>query len=159
MRAHRTLECRLRCDDEGLGLRFEAGEQLFTIDMSEDTVAHQRYLLLAREPHFTNRIHRDDAAGLLRHLISAGTAAELYLGVDCEPADEADVLRFLAEELGVALPRMRGAEDPPAVRRAGSKRCRSDRVRAAGYDYRYPSYREGYPAVVRAYLADRATAG
>jgi len=115
-------------------------------------------LLLAREPHFTNRIHRDDAAGLLRHLISACTAAELYLGVDCEPADEADVFRFLAEELGVALPRMRGAEDPSAVRRAGSKRCRNDRVRAAGYDYRYPSYRQGYAAVVRAYLADRATA-
>lgn len=111
------------------------------------------------EPHFTNRIHRDDAAGVLRHLISIRTAQELYLGVDCEPADEADVLLFLAEELGVAPPRSRGPEDPPPARRAGSKRCRNDRVRAAGYRYRYPSYRTGYPEVVRAYRLARAGRG
>lgn len=115
--------------------------------------------LLDREPHFANRIHRDDAAGLLRHLISTPAAEKLYLGVDCEPADEADVLRFLAEELGVASPRTRGVEDPPAIRRAGSKRCRNDRVRATGYGYRYPSYRAGYPGVIRAYREARAEAG
>ena len=112
--------------------------------------------VLRDEPYFTNRIHRDDAAGLLRHLISIRAADELYLGVDCEPADEADVLRFLAEELGVEPPRSAGVEDPPAARRAGSKRCRNDRVRATGYRYRYPSYRAGYPEVVRAYREARS---
>ncbi len=112
--------------------------------------------VLGDGPYFTNRIHRDDASGLLRHLISIRAEEALYLGVDCEPADEADVLRFLAEELGAAPPRTRGAEDPSPTRRAGSKRCRNDRVRASGYRYRYPSYRTGYPEVVRAYREARA---
>lgn len=108
--------------------------------------------LIQEEPHFTNRIHRDDAAGLLRHLISIRAPEPLYLGVDCEPAEEADVFRFLAEELRVAPPRNRSPEDPAPSRRTGSKRCRNDRVREAGYRYRYPSYRTGYPELVRAHF-------
>ena len=114
---------------------------------------------LEAEPHFTNRIHRDDAAGLLRHLISVRAEEPVYLGVDCEPADEADVLRFLADELGVSEPPLRAAEAPPLARRAGSKRCRNQRVLATGYRYRYPSYRVGYPAVVQAYLQAREGLG
>jgi nucleoside-diphosphate-sugar epimerase len=112
--------------------------------------------LLDHEPHFTNRIHRDDAAGLLHHLISVRADGELYLGVDSEPADEADVFRFLAEQLGVAHPQARAADAPSPPRRAGSKRCRNDRMLAAGYRYRYPTYREGYPEVVRGYRQARA---
>jgi len=105
-------------------------------------------------PHYTNRIHRDDAAGLLRHLMSLPPdgvpLADVYLGVDCEPADEADVLRFLANELGGAAPRELepGAEASP--RRAGSKRCRNDRLLETGYRFRYPTYREGYRALLAA---------
>ena len=104
-------------------------------------------------PHFTNRIHRDDASGVLRQLLRGEPAHELYLGVDCDPADEADVLRFLAEELGVAPPRARAQGEAPPLRRAGSKRCRNDRIRQAGYTFRYPSFREGYREIVRAHLA------
>lgn len=114
---------------------------------------------LEAEPHFTNRIHRDDAAGLLRHLIAVRDEQTVYLGVDCEPADEADVLRFLADELGVPAPPLRAAEEPPPTRRAGSKRCRNQRVLATGYRYRYPSYRTGYPAVVQDYLQAREGPG
>lgn len=109
------------------------------------------------ERHFTNRIHRDDAAGMLRHLMELAIPHDLYLGVDCEPADEADVLRFLAEQLGVPAPPERGPDDPPARRRAGSKRCRNDRIRESGYRFRVPSYREGYPEIVREHRARRAT--
>ncbi len=111
------------------------------------------------EPHFTNRIHRDDAAGLLRHLIALASRPDppelldLYLGVDCDPADEADVLRFLAAGLSVDPPPPRGSADPAPRRRAGSKRCRNDRIRASGYAFRVPSFREGYPGIVRAWRA------
>jgi nucleoside-diphosphate-sugar epimerase len=105
--------------------------------------------------HFTNRIHRDDAAGILRQLMlrasDPGPSGDLFLGVDCEPADEAEVLRFLASELGVPAPRERTPEDPPARRRAGSKRCRNDRIRSLGYRFRVPSFRDGYPPIVRAW--------
>jgi len=104
---------------------------------------------LSQAPHFTNRIHRDDAAGILHHLIAGEPEHRLYLGVDCEPADEGDVLRFLAAQLGVPEPPLRGPSDPEPARRAGSKRCRNDRIRAEGYRFRYPSYREGYAELVR----------
>jgi hypothetical protein len=86
---------------------------------------------------------------MLAHLMSKSPEHDLYLGVDCEPADEADVLDFLAGELGVAPPRERAADEDPPKRRAGSKRCRNDRIRAEGYRFRYPSYRDGYPELVR----------
>jgi len=95
-------------------------------------------------PRYTNRIHRDDAAGALAHLIALPKPERCYLGVDAEPADEADVLRWLAAELGVPPPRGRGEAENPPVRRSGSKRCRSDRLRSSGYELRYPTFREGY---------------
>jgi nucleoside-diphosphate-sugar epimerase len=114
--------------------------------------------LVDPEPHFTNRIHRDDAAGMLRHLMRLEAPASLYLGVDDDPADEAEVLRFLADELGVDAPRLRTPADPPARRRAGSKRCRNARIRGSGYAFRVPSYRDGYPEIVRAHLGARREA-
>jgi hypothetical protein len=37
----------------------------------------------------------------------------------------------------------------PALRTARSnKRCRNDRLLASGYIFRYPSFREGYRAVI-----------
>jgi len=99
-------------------------------------------------PHFTNRIHRDDAAGVLETLALAQSPRhDRYLGVDDEPADEADVLRFLASRLGVDEPALsESASGPPA--RAGSKRCKNDRVRSEGYRFTYPSFREGYGAML-----------
>ncbi len=95
---------------------------------------------------YTNRIHRDDAAGALAHLLAAhddGTALPPTLvGVDDEPAPRSDVVAWLARALGVPPPR----PDGDAV---GGKRCRNTRLRATGYDFRYPSYREGYTAVLR----------
>lgn len=98
--------------------------------------------------HFTNRIHRDDAAGVLELLaLLEQPAHTCYLGVDDEPADEAEVLRYLASRLGVSEPAMADAGAPPA-RRAGSKRCRNARIRSEGYSFDYPSFRSGYAALL-----------
>jgi len=113
------------------------------IDSVRDGTARSR-----REPHFTNRIHRDDAAGVLAHL--AGAVApehDCYLGVDDEPADDAEVLAFLAYQLGVKNPEVAEVGDSP-VRRGGSKRCRNNRIREAGYDFVFPSFRDGYLAML-----------
>jgi len=109
---------------------------------------------LPAAPHYTNRIHRDDAAGVLSHLLDIEPAHDVYLGVDDEPADLADVLRHLAKRLGVPEPPAEaepeaGAGSPAAPRRAGSKRCRNARIRAEGYRFRYPSFREGYATLAR----------
>lgn len=103
---------------------------------------------LPEPPVHTNRIHRDDAAAAAVHLLTGvAELAATYVGVDDEPADKAQVLRFLADELGVPHP-------PPADpgdggrRRGGDKRCRNTRLRATGWVPRYPTYREGYRAIL-----------
>jgi len=99
-------------------------------------------------PRYTNRIHRDDCAGALRHLMQLPAPEQLYLGVDCEPASEASVYHWLAGVLGAPAPRHGAADATADPERAGSKRCRNDRLLASGYEFRYPTFREGYTAVL-----------
>ena len=108
--------------------------------------------------HFTNRIHRDDAAGLLRHLLFHESPSPLYLGVDNESADEAEVFAWLADQVGVALPQIDEDAEPsdsapasPGPRRAvGSKRCSNRLARESGYVFRYPTFRDGYAELMQA---------
>ena len=97
------------------------------------------------ETTYTNRIHRDDCAGALRHLMHLDAPLPVYVGVDHAPADTCEVLRWLADTLGMPAPRT--AEDTSARRRS-NKRCRGDRLRASGYSFVYPTYREGFVALM-----------
>ncbi len=101
--------------------------------------------------HFTNRIHRDDAAGLVRHLLFHPNPAPLYLGVDNEPAEESQLHTFVAKELGLPEPTLEEKEGAGRRRQGvGSKRCSNRRARESGYKFRYPTFREGYGALIRA---------
>lgn len=97
-------------------------------------------------PHYTNRIHRDDAAGAVAHLLGLADPAPTYVGVDDEPADLADVLRWIAGRMGRVLPETRDEEEAPS--RGGSKRCRNALLRASGYELERPTYREGYADLI-----------
>ena len=98
-------------------------------------------------PKLTNRIHRDDCAGVLAHLVGCDDAcADVYIGVDDAPVEECEVLEWLAARLGAPAPRRVRAEDDAA--QASGKRCSNARLRASGYRFRYPTYREGYAAVL-----------
>lgn len=99
-------------------------------------------------PRYANRIHRDDAAGALAHLLRLPQPAPLYLGVDDAPVDLAEVLTFLAVELDAPLPRLEEATTDGAPER-GSKRCSNALLHASGYAFRFPTYREGYGALLR----------
>ena len=46
--------------------------------------------------------------------------------------------------LASAAASLMGVGLAPPTRRAGSKRCRNDRLRETGYRFLYPTYREGY---------------
>ena len=98
-------------------------------------------------PKFTNRIHRDDCAGVLSHLVELDDGCDdAYIGVDDAPVEECEVLEWLAFRLGAPAPRrVRGAGSGA---RGSGKRCSNARVRASGYRFRYPTYREGYAAVL-----------
>lgn len=97
----------------------------------------------------TNRIHRDDAAAAIVHLLTEVDALdEVYVGVDHDQAQLAEVQRFLAAELGVPDPPPADEDAREDQRRSGAKRCRGDRLRATGFTFRYPTYREGYRAIL-----------
>jgi nucleoside-diphosphate-sugar epimerase len=101
-------------------------------------------LRLPAEDHFTNRIHRDDIAFALLHLIENAIAADRVVLSDDDPAPYSEVVAWLAQRLGVPLPPV----DPnaPTRLRGGNKRCNNQRLHALGYALRFPSYREGYAA-------------
>ena len=102
---------------------------------------------LYRRSRYTNRIHRDDCVGVLRHLLTQPAPASLYLGVDCEPVDERTLHTWLAGATGAPVPREAPAHAPRPERR-GNKRCSNDRLLGTGYEFRFPTFRDGYAAVL-----------
>lgn len=111
------------------------------------TQVRQGYRVASEPALYGNRIHADDAAGLLAYLLEAdrrgATVADCYIGVDDAPAPLAEVVVWLREYLGVT----EWAADA-SVRRTGSKRCSNERARALGWVPQYPSFREGYAAII-----------
>ncbi len=120
---------------------------------------------------WSNRIHRDDAAGIVRHLLDRGrtgegatpdiatpegaTGREIFIGVDDEPALLCDVHAWVADLLGTPHP----APTEASGRRRSNKRCSNRRIREAGYHFRFPSYREGYGAMLAGGAGDGDGAG
>lgn len=107
----------------------------------------QGYRVVSEPPLYGNRIHVDDAAGLLAYLLQAdarGVALDdCYIGVDDQPAPLHEVVAWLREQLNVSH-----WSEQSTVRRSGSKRCSNTRARALGWAPQYPSYREGYRAIL-----------
>lgn len=100
---------------------------------------------------WTNRIHRDDAAAAIAGLLTTTPEAEsVVIVTDDEPAPLGEVAAWLADRMGVPSPP--GLDGPSAPH---GKRLRNTRLRAAGLAPSYPSYREGYTAVLAAEGPDR----
>jgi hypothetical protein len=55
---------------------------------------------------------------------------------------------WLAARLQLPAPPRRRGE--PGGLRGSNKRCRNDKLKATGFRFRYPSYREGYGALIEA---------
>ena len=111
------------------------------------TQVRRGYRVAIEPPLYANRIHADDAAGLMACLLEAdrrGVALDdVYIGVDDDPAALADVVNWLRGYLGVTE-----WDDDASVRRTGSKRCTNARAKALGWAPKYPSFREGYAAIL-----------
>jgi len=95
-------------------------------------------------PIWSNRIHRDDAAAAALHLLELPEPRDIYLGVDAEPAPLCQVYRWLASEVGAPEPQ----KDPSVSRDRSNKRCSSERLQASGFAFRFPSFRDGYGAML-----------
>ncbi len=94
-------------------------------------------------PHFTNRIHADDCARSLAHLIERNRVGErlesVYLATDSASAPMLEVVTWLAEQMGV-----KEYLSETATNDRGNKRCSNQRLLDSGFVFRYPSYRDGY---------------
>jgi nucleoside-diphosphate-sugar epimerase len=94
-----------------------------------------------------NRIHRDDAAAMIEHLLHLPDPARCYLGVDDAPVPLSEVYEWLAERLDVPPPPL--SSEPDARGRGAFKRCLNHRLKASGYRFLFPTYREGYGAMLQ----------
>ncbi|QSP95935.1 sugar nucleotide-binding protein [Marinobacter salinisoli] len=97
---------------------------------------------------FSNRIHEDDAARAVEHVVGLALAGrpleELYLASDSEPARLDKVVAWVREQTPCAEP----VEDARTGGRAGSKRCRNQRLLDSGFRFEYPDFREGYREMI-----------
>jgi nucleoside-diphosphate-sugar epimerase len=94
-------------------------------------------------PFFTNRIHRDDAAAALKHLMEIEEPEALYVATDDLPAPRFEVVEWLAKAQGKSAPI--GLNDEGA---GYGKRVDNQRLRDSGFELMYPDYRSGYGSVL-----------
>ncbi len=98
---------------------------------------------------YSNRIHRDDCALVLAHLINLvhhnKPIDTLYLASDDLPIPIAQVCEFLAAQIN-----SNAANTAPTKPRAtASKRCDNSRLKASGFSFQYPDFRAGYTAILQ----------
>lgn len=93
---------------------------------------------------YTNRIHSEDCAGFVSHILSAFFEAEsiapLYVVSDGNPVSGRDLRLWLAQMLGLEAEHLAAS----VSERGGNKRCRNQKMLDSGYQLIYPDYREGY---------------
>jgi nucleoside-diphosphate-sugar epimerase len=111
---------------------------------------------------YLNMVHRDDAAGSVAYLLTEDVARdEVVLVVDDEPVEKWDFADWLADQCGLPDPPKRTTAErldddslsETARRRIEtSKRCSNEKLRGLGYEFAYPTFREGYADAIESYI-------
>ena len=93
------------------------------------------------DAHWGNRIHVEDCARVLKHIIELPDKERetLYIASDNEPALRGEIKVHLAQQLGLHT----HPTEFSAVCATG-KRLVSKRLLKSGFSFRFPSFREGY---------------
>lgn len=105
----------------------------------------------------THRVHRDDVARAVVHLLTMSDEPdELYLVTDDAPVPAGEVADFIVAQLGLVeqLPSP-AAEIPaeplepaPGTAATSTRRLHNTRLHETGFAFTYPTYREGYAAIL-----------
>lgn len=88
-------------------------------------------------PRWSNRIHVDDAAGALSHLLNLDELQRLYLGSDDRPVLESELVAWVRRQEG--LPAL-----APRAEAESGKRISNAHLRVSGWTPRYSDYSAGY---------------
>lgn len=94
--------------------------------------------------HWANRIHIDDAAAAVVHLLALPHPDALYLGGDDTPLPLHELYEHLA-----ALIHAQPPDEGPAPANVGSKKLSNARLKASGWTPQWPDSRAGYAALLR----------
>lgn len=103
-----------------------------------------------RHAFWSHRIHVDDAAAAIVHLLHLPHPEALYLGVDDTPLPIDVLYDDLASRLGATPP-----PDGPPPSGIGNKRLDNARLRESGFELRWPDARDGYAALLESLDPDR----
>ena len=95
------------------------------------------------ESHWVNRIHIEDAAAAVVHLMNLPNPNPIYLVTDSTPLPMRVLYDALAKLVGGPTP---PAGDAPAS--IGSKRLSNARLRDSGFTLKWPDSREGHAALM-----------
>lgn len=112
-------------------------------------MAKQAPAIQQNPPYFTNRIHQQDCIGVLAFLLEcrlAGVALEqCYLASDDDPAPMWEVMSWLAEHIKCQPPTVKVVDKHCVM----NKRCNNQRLKALGYKFHYPGFKDGYPELIK----------
>ncbi len=129
-----------------------------------DLARRRLFRVVGDGAYFLNLVHVEDAAAAYRLALERPSAGETFLVADDAPVAMREFADFFAEEMGRRRPGSVPAFLAKVVAGAGavealqdSVRLRNGKIKARlGWTPRYPTYRDGLPGVVRAYLQGEA---
>lgn len=115
--------------------------RLYLVNMAKD---------LSRWPKtnkWTNRIHRDDAAGFITFLcqkvLAGDEVSDCYIGADDQPSKQYEVLSWLAKQMDLPV------INEIAALPSGGKRLNNQRLHDVGFQLTYANYQQGYQEVLK----------
>ncbi len=102
-----------------------------------------------KENNWSNRIHRDDAAGFIAFLADKALKnqpiEDCYIVTDDMPTQQYEVLQWLAIQQGIDT----SSIQTPLI--SGGKRLSNKRLRSTGFQLQYPNYQVGYSKILKTF--------
>ena len=115
--------------------------RLYLVNMAKD------FAKWPQDNHYSNRIHRDDAASFIAFLVEKvakiQAVADCYIVTDDMPTPQYEVLTWLANQQKIDTSAIK---TPPAQ---GGKCLRNKRMRDTGFTLQYPNYQAGYREILQ----------
>ena len=96
-----------------------------------------------------NMVHRDDVAGAVLATLASPKAAGIYNVADDQPVTRSELFHWFGARLGKTLPEGRAQPQKLPKRGLTNKRVSNRRLKEQlGYQLKYPTFQEGYDAVL-----------
>ena len=97
--------------------------------------------------YWANRIHIEDAARAVIHLLRDRHQSGVMIGTDIHPLPLDTLYRDLARQIGAPSPKM--APPSPMM---GKKKLSNRKLLSTGFEFNWPDSRTGYQSVIRSFL-------